>query len=328
MNVLVTGGAGYIGSHACKALASAGHKPVVFDSLERGHREFVKWGPLVQGRIQDREKVARALREHKIDAVMHFAAYAFVEESVRNPALYYENNFAGTMGLLGEMLTANVKRFVFSSTCAVYGIPSRVPIDENNAFNPINPYGASKAMVERLLQDFARAHGLRSVSLRYFNAAGGDSEAQVGERHDPETHLIPLALRAAGTGAELQIFGNDYPTPDGTCVRDYIHVADLASAHVAALEKMDGFSSLSEAFNLGTGRGYSVQEIVETIERVTGKKLTKRIRDRRAGDPPQLVANPAKAASALEWIPKAEGLEPIIETAWTWYRKEMERGYV
>lgn len=261
--VLVTGGAGYIGSHACKALAKAGYQPIVFDNLVYGHEWAVQWGPLEKGDILDRGQLDTAFRKHRPDAVMHFAAYAYVGESMMLPGKYYRNNVVGSLTLLEAMQDHGVDKIVFSSTCATYGVPDRIPIDENACQSPINPYGMSKLMVERILADFGNAHGINWIALRYFNAAGADLDNQIGETHDPETHLVPLVLDAAsGRRDSITIFGNNYDTADGTCIRDYIHVSDLASAHVKALDAL-GSETASGAFNLGNGMGYSVQQVID-----------------------------------------------------------------
>jgi UDP-arabinose 4-epimerase len=316
--ILVTGGAGYVGSHACKALAAAGYRPVVYDSLERGHRWAVKWGPLETGDILDAAALKQAMTRHKPAAVMHFAAYAFVGESVAAPGLYYRNNVMGTLTLLEAMRDAGIGTFVFSSTCATYGVPLTPLLGEDHPQAPINPYGATKLMVERMLADYRAAYGLRYAALRYFNAAGADPDGEIGEVHDPETHLIPLALKAArGSGDPLTIFGDDYETDDGTCIRDYIHVCDLADAHIRALRRLlDGDEML--ALNLGTGTGVSVRRLVETVESVTGRAVPHSYGPRRAGDPPVLVAANAKAKATLGWAPRLSDIETIIRTADAW----------
>ncbi len=319
--VLVTGGAGYIGSHTCKALAIAGYRPVVFDNLEFGHEWAVKWGPLEQGDTNDTDCVLRVIDKYEPDAVIHFAAFAYVGESVSNPQKYYRNNVVGTLGLLDAMLRSKIDKFIFSSTCATYGVPDRPTIPEDHPQNPINPYGRSKLMVEQILHDLDKANGLRSIVLRYFNAAGADPECEIGEDHDPETHLIPLVLDAAlGRRPHIAILGSDYDTPDGTCVRDYIHVSDLAAAHVSALGKlMDGGNS--DALNLGTGSGYSVREVIDVAKSVTGREISVLKEDRRPGDPPFLVAEPGRARRVLGWKPELSGMEQIIDTAWRWHQK-------
>ncbi|HLY58532.1 MAG TPA: UDP-glucose 4-epimerase GalE [Stellaceae bacterium] len=318
-SVLVTGGAGYIGSHAAKALAAAGFRPVVLDNLVYGHREAVKWGPLVEGDIADRELVTRVIEEHAIEAVMHFAAFAYVGESVAKPEIYFHNNVVGTLSLLEAMRLSGVRPIVFSSTCATYGTPDTVPITEDSPQRPVNPYGETKLMIERALHWYGPAHGIASASLRYFNAAGADPDGDTGERHEPETHLIPLVLdAAAGKRDAIEIYGTDYPTRDGTCVRDYIHVTDLAEAHVAALRHlMDGGESA--AVNLGTGEGHTVREVIAAVEHVTGRPVPRREVGRRAGDPAELVADPRRARSLFGWQPSRSDLETIVATAWAWH---------
>src|SRR5437764_7301058 len=313
--VLVTGGAGYIGSHACKVLARAGYRPVVFDNFSRGHREAVRWGPLVEGDLADRGRLADALARHRVSVVMHFAAYAYVGESVTDPALYYANNLGGSLALLEAMREAGVDKIVFSSTCATYGTPAQVPIRETLPQLPVNPYGETKLAIERALHWYGEAYGLRWVSLRYFNAAGADPEGEIGERHEPETHLVPLVLAAAlGERPQVEIYGTDYPTPDGTAIRDYIHVTDLAHAHVAALRYLLK-NGESTCLNLGTGKGHSVREIIVAVERVTGNQVPVREGERRPGDPPRLLADPAQAGRILHWQPKHSALDEIIATA-------------
>lgn len=314
--ILVTGGAGYIGSHACKALSLAGYEPVSYDNLSRGHAHAVKWGPLIQGDILNKDTLNCAFERHRPGAVLHFAALAYVGESVEEPISYYRNNFCGALNLIEAMRNHECNRIVFSSTCAVYGLSNRQMITEDHALAPINPYGQSKFMVERLLQDCDQAYGIRSVSLRYFNAAGADPDGDLGEEHEPETHIVPLALQvAAGVEDELEIYGTDYSTPDGTAIRDYIHVMDLADAHVAALNYLEG-GGATLALNLGVGRGFSVREIIDSAERVTGRKIKVRETTRRPGDPPFLVGNPARARSVLQWQPRYKDLDEIIRTAW------------
>src|SRR5271166_3423391 len=288
-SVLVTGGAGYIGSHACKVLARAGYRPVVFDNLSRGHRAAVRWGPLVEGDLAERGKLATALERHSVSVVMHFAAYAYVGESVADPALYYSNNLGGSLSLLEAMREAGVDKIVFSSTCATYGTPAEVPIRETTPQLPVNPYGETKLAIERALHWYGEAYGLRWVSLRYFNAAGADPDGEIGERHEPETHLVPLVLEAAlGERSEIEIYGTDYPTPDGTAIRDYIHVEDLAAAHLLALEAARGGEH--QVLNLGNGNGFSVREVIAAAEQVTGRTIPTVECPRRPGDPPMLVA--------------------------------------
>jgi UDP-glucose-4-epimerase GalE len=318
--VLVTGGAGYIGSHCCQALAEAGFQPVVFDNLNTGHRRFARWGPLVEGDIRDGDAIVAALREHQPVAVIHFAALSLVGESAVHPGRYYDVNISGTLQLLEAMRGRSVDKLVFSSTCALYGEVAKVPIDETAPQQPVSPYGATKRACEGMMDDFGRAHGLKSVRLRYFNAAGADPGATIGEWHEPETHLIPLVLDAAiGRRKSISVFGSDYPTPDGTAIRDYIHVADLAAAHVAALRHLlDGGSS--EALNLGTGQGASVAEVIRAAEAVTGRKVPVEQAPRRAGDPPALVADPRRAEAVLGWRAQHD-LSRIMEDAWRWHRK-------
>jgi UDP-arabinose 4-epimerase len=316
--VLVTGGAGYIGSHTCKALARAGHAPVTLDNLAQGHASAVRWGPLVEGDVRDRALVERAMREHRVDAVVHFAACAYVGESMRDPGKYFGNNVGGSLAVLEAMRACDVRRIVFSSTCAVYGVPQSLPIAEDHPQNPINPYGESKRMVERALHWYGAAHGLASVALRYFNAAGADLDGEIGEDHDPETHLIPLAIGAAlGTHPALAICGGDYPTPDGTAVRDYVHVSDLADAHARALDYLYAGGE-SAALNLGTGRGHSVRDIVVAVERTARRAVPARDAPRRAGDPASLIADAERARDLLGWAPQCSDLETIIDTAWRW----------
>jgi UDP-arabinose 4-epimerase len=316
--VLVTGGAGYIGSHACKALAGAGIEPVAYDNLVYGHRRAVRWGPLVVGDVADREALERAMADYRPEAVMHFAAFAYVGESVENPAKYYRNNVAGTLTLLEALRDRGIERIVFSSTCATYGNPQKIPIPEDHPQNPINPYGAGKLMVERMLSDFHDAYGTEYVSLRYFNAAGADPAAEIGESHDPETHLIPLVLdAAAGRRGRIDIFGTDYDTPDGTCIRDYVHVTDLADAHLRALDYLRAGKG-SGIFNLGNGAGFSVRQVIDAAERVTGRKIPRREAPRRPGDPPVLVGSAERARKTLGWTPRFADIDTIIETAWKW----------
>jgi UDP-glucose-4-epimerase GalE len=317
--ILVLGGAGYIGSHAARALRRSGYEVVLYDNLSTGFRRLAQGFELVEGDIADEARLRPVLA--RVDAVMHFAAHAYVGESVENPRKYFQNNVVGALSLLNSALAAGIRRFVFSSTCAVYGIPERIPITEQTAREPVNPYGTSKLFFENALAAYGRAYGLRSVSLRYFNAAGADESGEIGELHDPETHLIPLALVASTTnGPELQIYGSDYPTPDRTCVRDYVHVNDLADAHVRALQYLEnGGDSL--ATNLGTGRGHSVLEVIQAAEKATGRPVRRTVGPRRPGDPPVLVADPAKAQSVLAWIAK-RNLADIVSSAWTWMQKD------
>lgn len=318
-NVLVTGGAGYIGSHTCKALAKAGFKPIVLDNLVYGHREFVQWGPFEQADIGDLARLNEIIEKYEPMAVLHFAAYAYVGESVEDPAKYYINNVGGTLALLEACRLFEIEKFVFSSTCATYGIPKNLPITEFHPQNPINPYGASKLMIERMLKDYSSAYDLRSVSLRYFNAAGADPERQIGEDHNPETHLIPLVIRAAFNASNpIRIYGTDYPTEDGTAIRDYVHVSDLADAHVAALEYLIEGGDTT-VLNLGTGRGYSVRQVIDAVEQVVGHSIPIIETARRSGDPAELVADPLQALRVLKWSANYVDIEQIIETAWHWH---------
>ncbi len=318
MAILVTGGAGYIGSVAVEDLHKKGEKVIVLDNLVYGHRESVDEKiPFYEGNIGDRELVEKILSEHEIEAAMHFSAFAYVGESVENPQKYYENNFVQTIKLLEVLIERNVKKFIFSSTCATFGEPQYVPIDEKHPQNPVNPYGWTKFMTERVLADYDRAYGLKFVALRYFNACGASEKC--GEHHDPETHLIPLILFAAqGRREAISVFGDDYPTPDGSAIRDYIHISDLSQAHLLALDYLRGGGD-SEFINLGNGNGYSVKEVIEAARQVTGKNIEARIAPRRAGDPSRLVANAAKAHEVLGWDPQFPEIEKIIESAWKWH---------
>jgi len=319
--ILVTGGAGYIGAHACKFLGEAGFVPVCFDNLSTGHRGFVRWGPLVEGDLLDPPALRAAIDEYRPVAILHFAANALVGESVADPAKYYRNNTLGSFNLIEAARAAGIGHFVFSSTCASYGIPSVVPIAEDHPQVPINAYGSSKLAVEQMLHHYGPAYGLGSVALRYFNAAGALPGGELGEDHDPESHLIPLAIEAAlGVRPPLQVLGADYPTPDGTAVRDYIHVCDLAEAHVAALRYLiDG--GASARLNLGTGVGASVREVISTVERVMGRPVPHVDAPRRPGDPPALVADPERARRLLGWEPRMSSLERIISDAVAWHRR-------
>jgi UDP-glucose 4-epimerase len=322
--VLVTGGAGYIGSHAVLALQNAGYEVVVFDNLVYGHRDIVEnvlKVELIEGDTNDRELLDRVFAARPFSAVMHFAAYAYVGESVTYPDKYYRNNVIGTLTLLEAMVAAGIKSFVFSSTCATYGVPKIVPIPEDHPQDPINPYGATKLMVERILADFDQAYDFKSVAFRYFNAAGADPQGQLGEDHQPETHLIPLVLMAAlGKRDAISILGTDYPTPDGTCIRDYIHVTDLAEAHVLGLNYLLQ-GGQSQRFNLGNGNGFSVREVIEMARKVTGRSINAIECDRRPGDPPALVGSAEKARSLLGWNPQYADLEQILSHAWQWHQK-------
>ncbi len=318
MKVLVVGGAGYIGSHTVRYLVSRGHEPIVYDNLSLGFAQAVQGVPLVEGDLHDQSLLERTLREHQIEAVIHFAAFALVGESVTEPAKYYENNIIGTFRLLQAMRATSVQRIVFSSTCATYGEPEEVPIDESQRQAPINPYGFTKLAVERMLQDFHRAYGLKYAALRYFNAAGASPTGDIGEDHTPESHLIPIVLQVAlGQRPHVTVFGTDYPTPDGTCIRDYIHVDDLAAAHELALLRLDELHAVE--VNLGTGHGYSVQEVIAACRQITGRDIRVEFGPRRAGDPPQLVAKPDRAGRLLGWRPQCSSLENIVRTAWHWH---------
>ncbi|MDC0834093.1 UDP-glucose 4-epimerase [Leptolyngbya valderiana BDU 20041] len=322
--ILVTGGAGYIGSHAVLALKDAGYEVLVLDNLVYGHRDLLETVLKVEfvvGDTTDRPLLDRLFQTHDIAAVMHFAAYIFVGESVTDPAKYYHNNVVGTLTLLEAMRSASVDKFVFSSTCATYGIPQFMPLTEDHPQTPINPYGYSKLFVEQMLSDFDTAYGLKSVRFRYFNAAGADPQGRLGEDHDPETHLVPLVLQTAlGTRESIAIFGTDYDTPDGTCVRDYIHVCDLAQAHVLGLEYLLK-GGRSQTFNLGNGNGFSVKEVIEVAREVTGREIPVKLGERRSGDTPVLVGSSAKAREILGWQPQYAELHDIVAHAWQWHQK-------
>lgn len=326
--VLVTGGAGYVGSHTCLALKAAGYRPVVYDNFSRGYRWAVQFGPHEQGDILDIDRLVDVFGRHKPVAVLHFAAFIAVGESVSEPALYYRNNVVGSLSLLEAMKRSGVRNIVFSSTAAVYGTPIQVPISEDAPLLPINPYGSSKLIVECMLRDFVQAYGFRAAALRYFNACGADPEARIGEAHDPETHLIPLVLDAAsGRRKAISIFGEDYPTEDGTCIRDYIHVLDLADAHVSALGYLSSAAgSQMLALNLGTGKGASVREVIDTARRITGCPVTEIKASRRDGDPPALVADPSRAKKLLGWSAKRSSLEAQIRDAWRWHKVHFGSG--
>jgi len=315
--ILVTGGAGYIGSHAAKALAARGFVPVTYDNLINGHRWAVQYGPFVEGDIGDRAKLLETIRRHKISAAIHFAAFAYVGESVRHPAKYFNNNVTKSLILLDAFVDSRVRHAVFSSSCATYGLPDCMPIAENAPQHPVNPYGETKLIFERALRWYASAYEFTFVALRYFNAAGADPDGKLGEVHSPETHLIPLALEAIDGRGPLEVYGGDYPTPDGTCVRDYIHVADLADAHVKALDYLQR-GGASSALNLGTGTGHSVREVIGVAEEVTGRRVPHTIVSRRAGDPAILVADPSLAGKVLAWHPQYSDLGCIVRSAWKW----------
>ncbi|QNB47093.1 UDP-glucose 4-epimerase GalE [Thermanaerosceptrum fracticalcis] len=320
MSILVTGGAGYIGSHTVRKLTDIGYNVIVYDSLEKSHKESVKDIPLIVGNILDEQLLDSTMKKYNIQSVIHFAAYSLVGESMAEPEKYYVNNVCGTVNLLKVMLNNNIKRIVFSSTAAVYGEPQEIPITENSPKNPTNVYGKTKLMIEEILKDYDLAYGLKYISLRYFNACGADESGEIGEDHTPETHLMPLVLQSAlGKLPEIRIFGTDYPTPDGTCIRDYIHVNDLAEAHILALEKLlaDGQSAV---YNLGNGNGFSVREVIRAAEEVVGKPIKVVEGERRPGDPAVLVASAEKIKRELGWQPKYQGLKEIIETAWKWHQ--------
>ena len=324
MKVLVTGGAGYIGSHTAKKLAAAGHIPVVFDNLSTGHRWAVKWGPLIEADLTDISAIRTALHDYAIDAVIHFAASAYVGESMHAPGKYFQNNVVNSIHLLQAMNDVGVKKIVFSSSCATYGMPEFLPITEDHPTRPVNPYGESKLMVEKMLRWYGEIHDFKWIALRYFNAAGADLDGEIGEVHDPETHLIPLAVEAAlNPEKKMSVFGTDYPTPDGSAIRDYIHVHDLARAHLLALESMGRINN--QAFNLGTGSGVSVLEIVNQMSELSGNTIKPVFDDRRPGDPPELVADPGKAQRVLGWDPTCSDIKVCLKTALDWMKKINER---
>ena len=318
--ILITGGAGYIGSHVVKELLRQGHQPIVYDNLQTGHREAVKETLFIEGDLADQERLRETFRSYQIDAVMHFAADSLVGESVRDPKKYFNNNVMNSLHLIEILEEYNIKLFVFSSSAAVYGDPGKVPIPEDHSCIPTNPYGETKWIFEKVLQNFQDLGKLNFISLRYFNAAGADPEGELGEDHSPETHLIPLVLKAALNGDSVPIYGTDYHTPDGTCIRDYIHVTDLAQAHILALNKLER-EGVSRIYNLGNGNGYSVREVIETAKRVTAKKIASIESPRRSGDPSRLVASSEKIRKDLRWVPRYPDLETIVETAWKWHCK-------
>ena len=323
--ILVTGGAGYIGSHVVKGLLRQGHQPIVYDNLQAGHRRAVKEALFIQGDLADSEKLRQTFCSHSIDSVMHFAADSLVGESVRDPLKYFKNNVTNSIQLIEILEECNIKKFVFSSSAAVYGEPKEIPIPEDHPCVPTNPYGETKLIFEKVLKSFYETRKLDYISLRYFNAAGADPEGELGEDHSPETHLIPIGLMAALNGESVPVFGTDYETPDGTCIRDYIHVTDLAEAHILALGKLQQ-GGVSGVYNLGNGNGYSVREVIETMRKVTGKKIVSVESPRRPGDPARLVASSERIKGDLGWIPKYPDLETIVETAWQWH-KNHPNGY-
>ena len=326
MRVLITGGAGYIGSHAAKALAQAGHEGVVYDNLATGHRWAVKWGPFEYGDINDTATLIEVMRRHRIEAVLHFAARSYVGESATRPDIYYRTNVAGSLSVLEAMRAVGVGKIVFSSTCATYGARNAMPLVEGMPQTPINPYGRTKLMVEEILADYASAYGIAAMVLRFFNAAGADPDGELGEEHAPETHLVPLILQAAaGLRPEIQLFGDDYPTADGTCVRDYVHVTDLGATHLAALSHLA--AGTMAAYNLGSGQGFSVREVLSAAERITGRTVPVRVVARRPGDPPRLVADTAAASAALGWAPRHSDLDSIIRTTWAWMTQHRRSAY-
>jgi len=323
--ILIVGGAGYIGSSVNKLLNKMGYKTIVFDNLSNGHIEFVKWGKFYKGDLANIYDIEKVFMENKIDCVMHFSAYAYVGESVINPQKYYKNNVSNTLNLLDLMIKYGVKKFIFSSTCAIYGIPIQIPIPEDHPQNPVNPYGKTKFMVEEILKDYDKAYGLKYVSFRYFNASGADPECEIGEWHDPETHLIPLSIyNALGITENITVFGTDYPTPDGTCIRDYIHVNDIAKAHILGFKYLMS-ENKSDFFNLGNGNGFSVKEILDIVSRISGKKLNIVYGKRREGDPPILVGSSKKAYEILGWKPEFDKISDIIETAYRWHLKNVDK---
>jgi UDP-glucose 4-epimerase len=323
-SILLVGGAGYIGSHVNKRLNQKGYQTIIFDNLSYGHRDFVKWGTFVLGDLCNIEQVRSCFENYKIDTIMHFGAYTYVHESIINPAKYYQNNIVNTLNLLNVMREFEVHRCIFSSSCATYGNPLQIPITETHPQHPVNPYGRTKLMIEKILKDYDDAYGMKHVNLRYFNAAGADPDGEIGERHDPEFSLIPLALYAAlGINDHISIFGTDYPTKDGTCIRDYIHVVDIADAHIKALEYIKTFN-LSDSFNLGSEKGHSVIEVIETVQKITGTKFNVIHCDRRTGDPPQLISSSQKAFELLDWETFFKSIESIVETAWLWHKADID----
>ncbi|MDO5825776.1 MAG: UDP-glucose 4-epimerase GalE [Methanosphaera sp. rholeuAM130] len=319
--ILIVGGAGYIGAHVNKLLNESGYETVILDNLSHGHKEAVQWGKLCECDIKDIDAIEEIFKEYDIQAVMHFSSFIEVGESVQNPMKYYQNNVVNTLNLLNVMIKYDVKKFIFSSTCATYGVPQKIPLTENHPQNPINPYGWTKLMVERILKDYDIAYGLKSIILRYFNASGADESGLIGEDHSPESHLIPLILDAAiSKRDDIKIYGTDYDTPDGTCIRDYIHVNDLADAHIKALEYLNT-NNTSNEFNLGNGKGFSVREVIDSVKRVTGREFKVSETPRREGDPAVLIGSAKKAHDLLGWTPKYDNIDDIVETAWNWHKK-------
>ena len=321
-NILLTGGAGYIGSHACKYLYKQGYKLIVLDNLSRGHLDFLKWGTYYIGDVGNSILLNKIFQIHKIDAVMHFAAFAYIGESNNKPSLYYKNNIVESVSLLDAMVENGCKNLIFSSSCATYGIvpENQIPITEDTIQNPINPYGNTKLFLEKIIHDYEKAYDLKAIIFRYFNAAGCDPEGEIGESHEPETHLIPLVIKAALKKTPVSIFGKDYPTPDGTAIRDYVHVNDIVVAHELGLQFLLGHQ-ISESFNIGLGKGYSVQEIIETVEKIHGRPISREYKERRQGDPPILIASPEKIKKLLHWKPTFQSLDSIIQTAYNWETK-------
>ncbi|RAP52299.1 MAG: UDP-glucose 4-epimerase GalE [Methanosphaera sp. rholeuAM130] len=319
--ILIVGGAGYIGAHVNKLLNESGFETVILDNLSHGHKEAVQWGQLCECDIKDIDSIDEIFNNYDIQAVMHFSSFIEVGESVQNPMKYYQNNVVNTLNLLNVMIKHDVKKFIFSSTCATYGVPQKIPLTEDHPQNPINPYGWTKLMVERILKDYDVAYGLKSIILRYFNASGADESGLIGEDHSPESHLIPLILDAAIAKREdIKIYGTDYDTPDGTCIRDYIHVNDLADAHIKALEYLNT-NNTSNEFNLGNGKGFSVRQVIDSVKKVTGREFKVSQTPRREGDPAVLIGSAQKAQDLLGWTPKYDDIDDIVETAWNWHKK-------
>lgn len=321
MTILVTGGAGYIGSHVCKKLYNAGYKPIVYDNLVTGNSEAVKWGPLEIGDIRDVVRLREVLKKYQPEAIMHFAAFAYVGESILHPQKYYNNNVLGTLNLLELMLEQNINKFIFSSSCTTYGLPQSSLINESHPQNPVNPYGHSKLFVEQILKDFSKTENLKTIVFRYFNAAGADPEGDIGELHNPETHLIPSIFNVVlGKEKFITINGDDYETEDGTCIRDFIHVNDIADAHVLGLQSLEK-DNFNFAYNLGNGKGFSVSQVINIVEEITNSEIKKKIGPRRIGDPSHLVSDASMIKSHLAWVPKKSNLKEIIIDAWEWHKK-------